>query len=351
MGTQQSSRSAAGLPIRQSPSSKSALRELGLDDAEVLFASPPKVWLSSSPASGAASRHESSWHVSSSINSSPRPDLEAGATSPAHSELESPGMIIDPGRDSPDTMSEEGVPTPAAKTPRPMASRSHIAAIPDQSSKMTVSASCESLATTAESFKPSLGSTSDSFKPSLARGSSTSRPRWSRPRPSTAGGSASSSRPSTSGGLKYDANGVTPFDPHQLASELEVLERMAKLSLREGDDPALAGKVHDVQPPSTPSTISDSGLSRTRSSFSSSSGWGSRPTTSSSTFSSSNFWGGGRDQVQQLVVPEEDQTDGLVDCSRGSRLLASGASTPNSENLKRMPSIRAAWASDAVEDT
>jgi hypothetical protein len=99
--------------------------------------------------------------------------------------------------------------------------------------------------------------------------------------------------------------------------------------------------------------LSDAGFSRTQSSFSSASGWSSRPTTCSSAASLSNVRGSSKspshiglfDDEEALACTREsrDSLCLIVDCTQVSRIRASGARRHNGETSQGLSSVRAAW--------
>lgn len=334
MGTQQSSRASGGLPLRQFPGNSSPLRSLGIEEADSPFASPPRVWHNDEAVSSSCSPKVSTrWQRSlcqapSPATSSTYGDLEAG-----NSDImsESPDMVINDGRSlhvsGADALIQDDA--PAGKPSR---------------------ARLRSFGSPHENSAPTL----DVPRPSLARGSSTARPRWSRPRPSTAGGreQANGSSPISGDTMSLSGESSASFHPHSLASELKgdetdrshvQWESLSQLASHKAD------KEWDAPP--TPSTISDAGFNSTQSSFSSTSGWKSRPTTCSSASSSGPFRSSSK-HSSSLVIPE-DCHEVLIDCSRDSRMRASGAQTPSGnygETLQRLSSLRTAWGDNMVDE-
>lgn len=324
MGTQHSSRNATGLPLRLSPrhapSSASSLRGLGLEEAASSFASQPNLKSHSdgkgSPTNGAFRWHTATSQASSSSHTVPSSfDIEAGNADLEQNRPDIPNF--DCG--SMGLVGSEAKHQDAA-----------LAAETSQLSLRSSGSSCENLAPSPKRVRPK------------AKGCTNARPKWTRPRPSTAIGS----RPSSSDGTSMGADSPPSLHPHVLANDLYFDQRDVS-QLQGSQDFTLVEKFQVVEPPATPSTVCGSGLDCTQSSFSSASGCSSRPTTRSSTFSSSSFWGG---DSKQVIEPGPDEhLDVLVDCTRGSRILASGAHTPGGELALKLSSVREAWGPDSAD--
>lgn len=214
-------------------------------------------------------------------------------------------------------------------------------------------------------------------RPSLAKGSSKARPRWSRPQQLPSIPQAALLDAGCSDNLSKEAQVAAALDqpvstrrPHadQVKESLTPSERLARLSQYSAEHSTF--NVKDFERPPTPSTISDAGLSGTLSSLSS------RPTTRSSASSFCNF---GRDLVLEdgrqhdsglnsrptsssafsarnsktsarEVTPEDERFHVLIDCTRESRIRASGSQLANPGSRPLTPSVKTAWGPEVVEE-
>lgn len=211
-----------------------------------------------------------------------------------------------------------------------------------------------------ESSKLSLRSAATSAqhsRPSFAKGSSQARPRWTRPKPTTTS-NACGETPSSIATSSVNPDDVAPVEDDRGAAALNPAERLTKLALQEPDYLAFIVKEGDAsEPPPTPSTISGPSFNCTHSSWSGSGGWSSRPTTRSSGCSSSTSGWGSRPSSSSNyhrnpggVVPEDERFHVLVDCTRASRIRASGTQSPDGANLHSLSSVKTAWGPEMLEE-
>lgn len=348
-------------------------------DIETAFASPPKPWCSkkkgssprASPKGGCHLRERSSPAVVSSCRElvTPTTGLRQETQIVLHNgnemcnaENENKSKDVAPAvklskksfRSSMSSLKEatsaecrdEEVATPASSSKKSFRSSASLLKEPqpvESSTERTLSAECSQLSL------------------AKAKGSSRSRPRWTRPRPGSAS-SGNASLSSSRSGLNVDDSDSASFHPHspgdfrddQRSPDSTPLANLEKMTLPRTEDFPIQDKLSlAFEPPPTPSTISDSGLSCTQSSFRSSSSWSSRPTTSSSTSSNNLLAGGtdllgsGRNPFNHGIVCERHLAQ--FDCSRDSRMRASGAHT-DGKTLLRSPSVKTAWGPEMIDN-
>jgi len=347
---------------RRSPGSISPLRDVGCDEPAAPFASPPPiVWPSDesfvSPKSSSAQQTCSRSSPTTANTWSDDADLERG-------ERPSMATMTDGGKS--DVESHRG--KPSKMFPKRLPASPHVVVIDDGG--MMAGAGQNEAALSGESSKMSLRSAAASAhhsRPSFAKGSSQARPKWTRPKPTAASTSqVGGLAPSSSDSLGVNADDAASLHPQSLASRFEddrggaslnPAERLTKLPLQEPDYLAFIVKDGDgSEPPPTPSTISGQSFNCTQSSWSGSSGWGSRPTTRSSGWSSStNGWGSRPSSSSNFqgssdhVAPEDERFHVLYDCTRESRIRASGTQSPNGANLHNL-SVKTAWGPEMLEE-